>query len=343
MKFIKKVVGQLEKCYALSKLIFQGRECFLVAGEKHAPCYVFDLEGNRLSTVWEEPGGVMTMVPLPGRDGAFLATHQFYSPNDSKAAMLVKAQWGEQGWRVEKLCDLPFLHRFDILERDGVQYLLACALKSGHEYKDDWRFPGQVFAGRLPQELGMEPLALEPVMSGLTRNHGYTRYFKDGEQYAVISCQSGVYLFRPPEAAGRTWEITQLIDEPASDAVLVDLDGDGEPELFVMSPFHGDQISIYRKENGRYYRVYTHPEKLPFLHAIDSGTLFGRPVVLCGNREGRRELLCFFYEDGSYRFQVVDADCGPANCLLLERNGRPVIVSANRETNEVAMYEVNED
>ena len=66
MKVEKKVISNLNKCYAMSELTWRGKHCFLVAAEKHDPCHVFSEDGAQLDTVWTEPGGVMTMVPVPG-------------------------------------------------------------------------------------------------------------------------------------------------------------------------------------------------------------------------------------------------------------------------------------
>ena len=39
-----------------------------------------------------------------------------------------------------------------------------------------------------------------------------------------------------------------LLETPASDATLIDFDGDGKDELLVLSPFHGDTVLIYREK-----------------------------------------------------------------------------------------------
>ena len=93
----KKVLATLEKCYSVAPLSYKGQPHFLVAAEKHDRCILFDTQGKEVSTIWEGPGGVMTMVQIPGTDGRFLATHEFYSPNDSAQARIVLAEPAGEG------------------------------------------------------------------------------------------------------------------------------------------------------------------------------------------------------------------------------------------------------
>ena len=233
MKVEKKVISNLNKCYAMSQLTYKGENCFLVAAEKQDPCYLFTEDGTLLETVWEQPGGVMTMTPVPGGNGAFLATHQFYSPNDSAKAKIVIAEpKAEGGWNIRTLCDAPFVHRFGLLQRGGVTYLIVCCLKSGHEYKNDWRSYGVTYGAVLPEDLSSyndaNQLKLVPIQMGMLKNHGFSLFKQDGYDCAVVGCEQGAFLFTPPAAIGENWEVKQLLNVPCSDAVLMDFDGDGK-------------------------------------------------------------------------------------------------------------------
>jgi len=343
MKITKKILAHLTKCYSIAPLTYRGKQHFLVAAEKVDRCILFDTDGNPVDTVWSEPGGVMTMVQVPESDGAFLATHRFYSPNDSAQAKIVMAEPNPGGWAVRTLADLPFVHRFDILQANGRRYLIACTLKSAHAFRDDWSSPGKVYAAELPGDLApygeSRQLPLTVIADGLTKNHGCYRIVRDGRDSCLISAQNGVFRFFPPENAGASWRIEQLLDMPASDAVLVDLDGDGEDELAVIEPFHGDTVRFYHAGNSGWRAVYAY-EQAEFAHAIFGGTLLNTPAVLIGHRKGARDLLLLQYDKsaGAYTRTVLDHDVGPANVYCFRKNGADIIVSANREIDEVAMY-----
>jgi hypothetical protein len=345
MKVKKKVMGNLTKCYSIAPLRYKGTDHILVAAEKVDRCLLFDTEGNLEDTIWTEPGGVMTMVSVPGTDGQFLATQKFYSPNDSKEAKIVIVTPDEEkGWEVRTLAELPFVHRFQIVERNGTNYLIACTLKSGHEFKDDWSSPGKVYGAVLPEDLSRfneeHQIRLDVIKDDMLKNHGYYKVEDCGLQTSIISSDKGVYQFIPPENPAGDWEIRHLIKEAASDAVLVDFDGDGEKELAVISPFHGDRISIWKKTDGEYREVYAYDKPAEFNHAIFGGMLCGRPALVIGHRQGERNLLAFTYnqEQESYEVQIIDRDCGPANVYKYTKGGEEIIISTNHGIDEIAMY-----
>ncbi len=341
MKINKKVISDLTLCYCVAPLTYHGKQHFLVASEKEFPCLLFDENGNQVDKIWDGPGGTMSAVQIPGTDGAFLATHKFYSPNNSKEAKIVLVQPGDDGWKVRTLLELPYVHRFDILTRDGCNYLLACCLKSDYEYKDDWRFPGKTYACRLPDNLLDLPedaeLTLTVLRDGMLKNHGYSRDVVDGVMTGVVTSEEGVFRFTPPAQGGETWQVEQLIGDPTSDAILVDLDGCGEKELLTIGPFHGENLAVYKKNNGAFEKVWQYEKQIPFAHAICKAQLGGREVAVVGHRKGERDLLMISREDGEYHVEILDHDVGPANVLYYHKD-QDILLAANREINEVAYY-----
>ncbi len=347
MKVEKNVLEHLTKCYSIAPLVYRKEQHFLVAAEKEDRCLLFNLDGDLVDTIWEGPGGTMSMVQVPSTDGQFLATHRFYSPNDSKGSEIVIVTPKATGdWQIRTLVKLPHIHRFDILKRNGIHYLLACTLKSGHEYKEDWTSPGKIYAAVLPNDLSGfhedNPLKLEVIKEGMFKNHGYYPVMEEGVETALISFEGGICQVIPPALKEEPWQIKELLNTPASDAVLVDFDEDGEKELAVLSPFHGDKISIYKKQDGSFHKVYEYEKPAEFTHAIYGGDLCGKPALVVGHRQGERNLLLFTWnkENGQYQWEELDKDCGPANVCHLIKDGIDILISANRETDEIAMYRI---
>ncbi|MGV8981840.1 hypothetical protein [Clostridium sp.] len=347
MKINKKVIANLTKCYSIAPLKYKDENCFLVAAEKVDRCILFDSDGNEIETVWNEPGGAMTMVQVPGTNGQFLATHKFFSPNDSKDAKIVIATPGMNGkWSVKTLVNLPHVHRFDLIKRNGNIFLIACTLKSGHEYKDDWSSPGKVYAAKLPNDLSNfnedSQLQLTVIKDGMLKNHGYYKVTDKGIETAVISSENGVFQFVPPVAEDAEWEIVQLLNTPSSDAVLVDIDSDVEMELAVLAPFHGESVRIYKKIEGTYKEMYVHPEPAEFTHALYGGNLCGKPSIVIGHRQGKKSLFALTYDaaKGKIQCENIDTSCGPANVYHYIKDNKDIIIATNREIDEVAMYTI---
>ena len=342
MKVEKKVISDLTLCYWVTTLSVKDELRFLVASEKAYSCLLFDPYGNQTDEVWKEPGGTMTAVQVPGSDGAFLATHRMYSPDDNKEASIVLAYPTEDGWKIKTLYHLPGVHRFDILRRSGVNYLIACTIKSDYEFEGDWRFPGKVLVAQLPEDLDSLPeendLPLTVLKDGLLKNHGYSRDLHNGVETAIVTSEEGVFRFTPPAEPGGAWAIEQYLDEPTSDALFLDLDGDGEKEMLTLSPFHGDTLKVFKRKAERYDLVFEYEKKLPFIHAICPADFDSREIAIIGYRAGERDLLAVSYEDGSYHVEILDHDVGPANARAAVIDGKTVVVSANREINEVAYY-----
>ena len=352
MKVEKKVISNLNKCYSITDITVEGKPCFLVAAEKKDPCYLFSESGELLETVWTEPGGIMTMTPVPGTDGQFLSTHEFFSPNDSLNARIVLVTRKEKNvWERKTICYAPFVHRFGILKRGGVNYIIVCCLKTGHEFKNDWRFPGACFGAELPKDLSAldedHPLELKLIKGGMLQNHGFAKFSHGGHDAALVGCEQGSFIFDPPAVRGADWTVTQVLNVPTSDSVLIDLDGDGKPELGVISPFHGNSLTIWHlDEFGNYVPQwkFAGPEKdTEMLHATWAGTLLGKPTWCVGWRKGTKCTVAITYEDGAYKTGFIDQNTGCANLMhFVNAAGKDVLVATNREIDEVAMYTITE-
>lgn len=341
MKLNKVASHELEKCYAIAPLHYQNKDHILVAAEKVNKCLLFDLDGNLEDTVWDEPGGTMSMVQVPGSDGWFLATHQFYSPNDGAKAHIVLVRPENGKWTVTNISDLPFCHRFSIIKGGSRYYLIACTIKGAHEYKEDWRTPGAIYVAELPEDLQNygenHQIVWTKLLGGLFHNHGFALQKDEHGEYALIGTDNGVFKAVPPHDEHDIWKLDQLTREEASDMVEADLDGDGKKEMLVITPFHGNYIRIYHQDEcGVYQKVWDCPFETEMAHAIWAAD---DRTVLVGHRKGSRRTMAFYYQDG-YQVEVLGEELGAANLFTFEHNGKIRVVAANREINEIAFYDL---
>lgn len=348
MKIRKKVLMKMNSCYAVNVINRNGEKLCLAAPDDHGAAKAVNIESYREEIVWKEPSGTMGFVPL--NDGEFLSIQNFFPVFDSKHSVLVKGKYVEGvGWVIRPFLHIPYMHRADILHKNGKNYLIICTLCSGKKSVDDWSDPGKVFVGILPEDAKdteeniYEEIELECVLEGQVKNHGYFKVKdRDGEA-ALVSSENGMFEIRPPETTSGEWKITKLLANPTGDVAVCDIDQDGCMEYLVVTPFHGTALSIYKRVGNEMEIVWQKDAGIRFGHVAWAGEIMGKPAFIGGCREGDASLLLIRYDEnaeGKYKVTIIDEGQGPANICVLHENGKDTIFTANGSVGEVTAYEI---
>lgn len=306
MKFKHKKLDELYRAYAASILEIDGQKACLVASEEVGyPCYMYTGENfENKEVVWQEGGGCMSIIQIPNKENEFLAVMDFYlkvSPSKSKLV------WGkyskETGWVVKDVVYLPFLHRFDIYNVEGQNYVIAATIADDKDHKEDWSRPGSIYVGKLPDD-PTQGIELKKIGTGYYRNHGYYRVEKDGRQVGYFTSDQGIIKITP--YADKEWEIEKVLDGMIGEVALMDIDGDGKDELMTIEPFHGDTMKIYKETENGYEEVFKYPYEVDFAHTLVGNTLNGNPCFVGGVRRVNSELFVITHEDNEFKVQLVE-------------------------------------
>lgn len=345
MKFQKKTIEKQDHCYAVEVMKIHERPYAFFAAENHGSCFAINCDTLRdRKQIWTEPGGTMSIAEIPNRDGEFLAVQKFFRLWDWEEACLVWVKPAADGtWQAKKLFTLPYLHRFDILKRDGRNWLIACTLASHKKTLADWSCPGGVYVTELPSDWD-GAFELKELRSDFYQNHGYFRLERRNYNEGLITCEQGVFVFTPPAAGSSKWNVKQIMTQPTSDAAMIDIDGDGKEEIATIERFHGCYFRIYKNVNGKWKQIFEHPEVTEFYHVVKAGTLCGKKVFIGGCRRGKQQLFVVTWDNITKKpiIQVMDEGVGPSNAVIYNGSNGDRILVANREAGEATCYFVED-
>ena len=342
MKIEKIHLDDMKRCYCASHMIINGKPYALLASEDpQTCCYAYSGEGFRnRETVWDDRGGCMSIIQIPGKEDEFLAVNEFYLKVSPSQAKLVHGKRNPDGtWTVKDFLSLPFLHRFDIYNVNGVNYLICATIALDKFNKEDWSRPGQIYVARLTDDFS-QPVELEKIADGMFRNHGCSRAMHNGKICGYFGSDQGVVRVTPPYD-GR-WHVEKIFDGHVGEIAFGDLDGDGVDEMMTIEPFHGDTIKIYRLVNGKYEEVFKYENPIDFAHSLIFDTLAGKKTFLAGIRRVDAELFAVQYVDGKYEVTVIDKGFGPSNLDVIHAKDADYIVAANHTGNEAALYRITD-
>jgi hypothetical protein len=338
MKVTKRVIANLDQVYAVSPIHIRGQLHLLAATESKGKCLVFSPPDWTPATVWDGPGGTMSLVPLPDGAGAFLAIQEFFPVFQSENAGIVYAEPDAEStaWTVRRVVDLPFVHRIEAVSTPHGVYLIAASLCGGKAFTDDWSKPGSVFAATIPDDRSQR-WTLAPVLAGVGKNHGMHATKLQGKPVVLIAGEQGLFSLQVPEEKDGPFRSQQWLDHEISDLVACDIDGDGQMEIVTIEPFHGDKLCIYKRTQAAWHRVME--QSISFGHALWAGMLRNQPTIVIGNRGGEKELALVRPPTGDRL--VIDRGVGPAQVAVIHEPHRDIIVSANHGVGEVALYEIS--
>ena len=225
----------------------------MFATDDRGACIEIDPETGAQTTVWDGPGGTMSSVPLPGRDGEFLASRRFFPGFAAKHMEIALARRCGGEWRVEPWMELPYVHRFDLVEADGRRWFLGCVLTGTEQEQADFENTAFVAVGVVSED-DAPPKQLTILPQPVHKNHGYCCKEVGDERWILTACEEGIFRLVPLETEDGVWRTEQLTEEAASDVTVCDLDGDGQAELVAIALFHGARLLVYHRAEGDFVR-----------------------------------------------------------------------------------------
>ena len=119
----------------------------------------------------------------------------------------------------------------------------------------------------------------------------------NGIETICMSGVDGIFYFEQQE--GDKWIKKLLFDKEVSEFGLIDLDRDGQEELVVIEPFHGQTLNVYKKNEEKWELKFS--DSLSFGHGLSCGVFKGEPIIMVGSRRGSFALD---------QFKVIDLTTG---------------------------------
>lgn len=335
----KEIIGQMHRCYSVQTAQIGGMQKLLIASEaENGGLAVYDAREERpCEWLTQNVGGTMSIVAVPGVADTLYVSRKFHPGFQGGDADVLCCRKTETGWEETVVLNLPYLHRFDVFQVGSKRIFVGCTLCSSKQSREDWSDPGAVYVGFL-QDDPAKPFSVTPLVTGMLKNHGYWRGVRNGQEVGYIAAENGVYLFTPGQTLQQC-SCIRLFDQPVSEVVFWDFDGDGVEEMAMIAPMHGAQVSVLHEDGkGGYQEVYRCPLDLEFCHAMWGGTFQGEPMLICSGRRKEKPLFCITCRDGVYETEIIDMQVGSANVCVYSHGGEQVILSANNGCHEIALY-----
>jgi hypothetical protein len=330
----KKTIIELPFVYTVNGLKLGDQFFFAAGSERNHPAFLINPDNNSITKITDGPGGMMTILPVPGHNDQLISVMGLFPPFIGQEAGIFFHRKTDENWNTQKVISLPFAHRCEILTYNGENHLFIATVSRNKDNPADWSKPGELYHAII-RENESDKWNAEIILNNLFRNHGMSKSIISNKEAICISGAEGIFAIVPGEETG--WEIIRLFEREVSEFAFFDLDNDGENELITIEPFHGNSLNIYKKSNTVWELLYSSP--LSFGHGLSAGKFQGQNVVVVGNRRDSGDLeLHRVFADNIIEKSIIEDNVGSTQTKVISHNGTDFILSSNQSRNEVALY-----
>ena len=349
MKIEHRTLARLPRGYSITPVAgteSDGLPAFLAGSEGDSGLLLFERPDFKPIAIAREPGGFISAATLTRHGRRFAVSSTLFKPGFNAAESSLWLYPLDRGECPQPsfVARVPFAHRVTALHHADRDLLFVSTLCAGKSDRDDWTQPGGIHLLTAPGDL-CAPWQARQIVTGLSKNHGmdFARLGHEQRPGYLLSAMEGLFFMPVPKDPDGAWPVERIFDGESSDAFAFDWDRDGEPEVFSISPFHGNVLAIHKRSGDAWRRVVIHDD-LALGHVVWAGNLLGGPALLAGSRRERRELRLYRPDrDGRVDpgYTLIDEGIGPSQISVFPLgSNRAVLYVAAHGVDEVRIYEL---
>lgn len=345
MTISKRRLLQLEMPYAIRTVTIAGVDHVLLSTEGYGPVFLASPPSWQPVRIVNGPGGVMSFSRAVGAGNsvfAIMGCFPGFQFHNAGIYRLTPAKGLTELWSQERVLDLPFAHRLEVVRHDGKDVLLAASLAQTKDSPEDWSRSGAVYACVVASEDTKQKWTLKPIFKNLHKNHGFLVIQEASDPGVLVSGTEGVFRLGITPEAESLWRNDKWLDREVSEIAISDLDADGSDEMVTIEGFHGNSLCVYKPREKRWEEI----ERFVITsgHGLWAGLIGRFPAFVCGSRGGDMTLKLYLSKrrDGFYFEELVlDENVSPAGVAVINNGTEDLVFVTNQRTNEVALYRLS--
>ena len=347
MKITKRTLANIERVYSISVVPnsnLDGWPAFLAGSEADGPLLYFEPPQYEPIVIADNPGGFISLWAFEQNGSNYVVAATDFKPGfkAENCRIIVYPLDPDQRGRSFEVGSLPYPHRVAVLDLDGKKCFLGSTLCSAKAFKYDWTQPGGIHLALIPDQLETQ-YKFKQIVTGLNKNHGmdFAQLNKSDRSGFLLSAMEGLFFMKTPERLDADWELETIAQGEHSDAFAYDWDQTALPQIFSISPFHGNTVTIYRPDQtGWNPTIIT--DDISFGHVLWAGEILGQPGLLIAGRDGDKELRLYRKSgpDGKdFSYEIIDEGIGPTQIAVIDRSKDSAgLIVAAHGANEVRVY-----